>query len=114
MGDIGLLLREVSIINKVASPTKFPEYLASGVPVVVSRDVGNTTEVVEKTGLGVVVDVEAIEEQVEKVTDYIMSYRSNAEEIRKKCRETAEELFIFKDTEGLSRFYRSIMGEKSP
>jgi len=114
MGDIGLLLREGGIINRVASPTKFPEYLASGVPVVISRDVGNTTEVVEKTGLGVVVDVETIEEQVEKVADFIMSYRSNAEEIRKKCRATAEERFIFKDTEGLSRFYRSIMGAASP
>jgi len=111
MGDVGLLLRDDSIPNRVASPTKFPEYLACGLPVIISSGIGSATEVIEKTGLGVVIDIGSIGTEIEKVVDFISSCRDDASEMRRKCREKAEELFVFRDTEGLSRFYRGL--EKS-
>ncbi len=55
MGDYGLLLREESITNRVASPTKFAEYLAAGLKVIVSPHIGDFSEFVEKHGCGLVI-----------------------------------------------------------
>jgi glycosyltransferase involved in cell wall biosynthesis len=55
-GDAGLLLRERSLVNEVASPVKFAEYLAAGLPVIVSAGVGDYSALVERYAVGVVVD----------------------------------------------------------
>jgi hypothetical protein len=48
IGDYGLLIREQSITNKVASPVKFAEYLACGLDVIISEDLGDYSEFVVK------------------------------------------------------------------
>lgn len=40
-GDYGILYREESITNKVASPTKFAEYLSAGLKVIISGGIGD-------------------------------------------------------------------------
>lgn len=50
--DMGLLLREDRITNRVASPTKFAEYLSAGLPVLISPHVGDFSALVEQEGLG--------------------------------------------------------------
>jgi hypothetical protein len=45
-GDYGLLLREQSITNAVASPVKFAEYLACGLDVIISENLGDYTQFV--------------------------------------------------------------------
>jgi glycosyltransferase involved in cell wall biosynthesis len=57
--DFGFLLRKRCLINRVASPVKFLEYLASGVPVVVGPEVGDYSEMVRADRLGVVLDPES-------------------------------------------------------
>src|SRR5690606_2328804 len=44
--DCGLLIRERTLVNQVASPVKFAEYLAAGVPVLISEGVGDYSEAV--------------------------------------------------------------------
>ncbi len=51
--DMGILVREDTITNRVASPTKFAEYLACGLPVLISPHVGDFSELVVKHDLGV-------------------------------------------------------------
>lgn len=51
--DAALLLREDSITNRVASPTKFAEYLACGLPVVISAHIGDFSALVQANGLGI-------------------------------------------------------------
>lgn len=53
--DLGLLLREDTLINNVASPTKFAEYLMSGLPVIISSAVRDFAHIIDKTKFGVVV-----------------------------------------------------------
>ncbi|MBA2611565.1 MAG: hypothetical protein H0U95_06315 [Bacteroidetes bacterium] len=49
VGDYGLLIRENSITNKVASPVKYAEYLASGLKVILSDGLGDYSQLsVEK------------------------------------------------------------------
>lgn len=52
--DHGILLREDSITNRVASPTKFAEYLAAGLPVIISDGLGDFSGMVRREGLGTV------------------------------------------------------------
>ncbi len=53
--DAGLLLRQPSRLTKVVQPVKLGEYLAAGLPVVVSRGAGRVAEMVERSGAGIVV-----------------------------------------------------------
>jgi hypothetical protein len=54
--DYGLLLREPTITNRVASPTKFAEYLAAGLDVLISPGLGDLSDFVRRHGCGLVVD----------------------------------------------------------
>lgn len=53
IADAGLLLRESNPVNYVSSPTKFGEYLAAGVPVISTKGIGDTSDIIrnEKVGL---------------------------------------------------------------
>jgi hypothetical protein len=55
-GDIGLLLRESCPVNQVASPVKFGEYLAAGLPVVISDGIGDYSSLVREERLGVTLE----------------------------------------------------------
>ena len=54
--DVGLLLREDVVMNNVASPTKFAEYLMAGLPVIISAAVHDFAETVQVTEFGAVVN----------------------------------------------------------
>jgi hypothetical protein len=47
MCDFGLLIRDISTTNKVASPVKFAEYLACGLHVLISENLGDYSEFVK-------------------------------------------------------------------
>lgn len=63
--DLGLMIRDDIPTNNVASPTKLPEYLLSGLPVIISKNLGDYTEFVEKNELGFI--VENKEEDISKL-----------------------------------------------
>lgn len=52
IADYGMLLREESLTNRVASPTKFAEYLISGLPVLISQNLGDYSQFVEANACG--------------------------------------------------------------
>lgn len=54
VGDYGLLIRENSITNKVASPVKYAEYLASGLKVIISKDLGDYTQQSREKNWGII------------------------------------------------------------
>jgi len=56
--DIGILLREKNLVNRVASPIKFGEYLCCGLPVIISSGIGDTEEIIERHGIGRLIDLE--------------------------------------------------------
>ena len=55
VADYGILLREQSVTNLVASPTKFAEYLALGLPVLISENLGDYSEFVQHHNCGSIV-----------------------------------------------------------
>lgn len=54
--DIALLIRKKSVVNHVASPTKFAEYLATGLPVLLSAGIGDTAKIILDHNVGVLCD----------------------------------------------------------
>lgn len=59
LGDYGLLIREDSVTNQVASPTKFAEYLCGGLKVLISPKLGDYSALVEQDQLGHVIELGA-------------------------------------------------------
>lgn len=54
ISDYGILLRKTAFTNRVASPSKFADYLAAGCKLVISPEVGDFTDMVEEHELGIV------------------------------------------------------------
>lgn len=54
--DYGIMVRERTITNRVASPTKFAEYLSSGLRVITNEGLGDFSAMVKAHDLGLVVE----------------------------------------------------------
>lgn len=52
--DYGVLIREDSMTNRVSSPVKFAEYLAAGLDVIISENIGDYSEFVVKNNCGLI------------------------------------------------------------
>lgn len=50
-GDIGLLIRNETPVNAVAFPVKFAEYMACGLPVVISSSMKGICSIIDKKGI---------------------------------------------------------------
>ncbi len=86
--NFGILIRDNNLINNVASPLKFAEYLSAGLPVLISEGIGDTENIVKKNRIGVVIKnknyVDAISEMKNLLKD---------PEVYKRCRYIAETEF---------------------
>jgi glycosyltransferase involved in cell wall biosynthesis len=88
MSDIGLLVRVPSVISEVASPVKFAEYLACGVPVIAYPNIGDTQKIIDQEQVGVVINPSNevyTEQQIQK----LLSELSDRETLALHCRTTA-------------------------
>ena len=79
-GDVGLLLRKQDLVNHVASPTKFAEYLGCGLPVLCTDGIGDISSLVRAENLGWImkdpfsrVEREEILEQINKAPREFLS-----------------------------------------
>lgn len=52
--DMGILIREQSVTNRVAAPTKFAEYLSAGLPVIISENIGDYSAFVKTNNCGII------------------------------------------------------------
>lgn len=57
--DAGLLLRKDHPVNRVSSPTKFGEYMAAGVPVIATKNIGDFSQIIEEENLGLVLPLDS-------------------------------------------------------
>jgi len=65
--DLSILLREDVPMNNVASPTKFAEYLMTGLPVVISENVGDFSQFVKDHNCGYVLPSDYNSEDLQKI-----------------------------------------------
>lgn len=94
--DVGLLLRDSSIVNRVASPVKFAEYLACGVPVIITDSVGDYPEIVESQRIGLVIkSAESSHESDLALQEFLWALTDSAEQIRERAFRTAATQFTW-------------------
>lgn len=85
--DMGLMLREDLPLNHNAYPTKFAEYLASGVPVLMSPHIHSIAHLVIENNLGEVIEVkDDYSDDIEKIYS---KYKNNMS-YKKHCSEYAK------------------------
>lgn len=95
---LGVSFRKATFSQIAASPTKIPEYLAAGLPVVSNRGIGDTDELLARARVGVLVrdfDEESLaraaEEALRLADDPLVAAR---------CVETAREFFDLRSVGG--------------
>ena len=57
IADAGLLLRKDHPVNLVSSPTKFGEYMAAGIPIITTENIGDISGIVLHENLGLVLSL---------------------------------------------------------
>jgi glycosyltransferase involved in cell wall biosynthesis len=90
-GDVGLCLVASSFSKTASAPTRLGEYLAAGMPVVVTPRVGDLEALVESEGVGVVLRAE----DESAIADAGARIRALAgdPDVRERCRRVASERF---------------------
>jgi glycosyltransferase involved in cell wall biosynthesis len=105
--EVGFLVRRPGVVNETSFPTKFGEYVAAGVPVV-TTDIGwEVSDIVRRTGCGVIVGVEAEPARVAReILDFRQRCRTD-DAVREGCRRAtallARDRWIDELAEGLRR-----------
>jgi glycosyltransferase involved in cell wall biosynthesis len=101
--DIGVLFRRPSFVNRVASPMKFPEYLASGVPIIINENVGDFSNLVEKESLGYLIRNDRItSELIDNIHNDLLD---NRKKYRMVCRSYAKKFDLKLNVEIYKKIY---------
>jgi glycosyltransferase involved in cell wall biosynthesis len=89
--SLGVSFRKPTFSQIAASPTKIPEYLASGLPVICNTGIGDTDELISKERVGVVINgfTDADYRQALRQLEEIF----NQPELAHRCREVARKYF---------------------
>ena len=89
-GDVGLLLRDASPVNRVASPVKFAEYLACGLPIILTEGVGDYSALVQRKGIGCVLPhLNASRDLHAALSCFLERYQNSFHALRKQCTASA-------------------------
>jgi glycosyltransferase involved in cell wall biosynthesis len=91
-GDLAVSFIKPCFSKLSSSPTKIGEYLASGLPIITNRGIGDVDELVERSAVGVLVD--AFDRRAyRKALRQALQLLESREEVRHRCRLVAEEEF---------------------
>lgn len=97
--DATVLLRDLDAVNAVASPIKFGESLACGVPVLLSEGIGDASPLVRDRGLGAVFSGPELagEGDDSELERFLGEQAADAAGLAGRCRRAAEELWSWEE-----------------
>jgi glycosyltransferase involved in cell wall biosynthesis len=98
MADIGLLLRKNDVVNKVSSPTKFGEYLAAGIPILMTNNIGDFSSWINKN-IGLILPDNIFDqindtcsnEDLKNIINFVEKIKSNKARVGQECKSFARE-----------------------
>ena len=99
-GDVGLCLYADGFSRRACSPTRFAEFLAAGMPVAVTRGVGDLERIVEEADVGCVIDRD--DDASLRAVGRRLAEMAATREVQVRCREVAAERFDADD--GAARY----------
>jgi len=110
--DVGLLLREPCLVNRVASPVKFAEYLAAGLPVLLTEQIGDYSALAAAHRVGCVIPYADLQSgDGAPLRDFFAEVHENRPAWRDRCRQTAEaELSNDRHCRRVVRVYEGLTG----
>jgi len=91
VADVGVLLRVDNLVNRAASPIKFAEYLAAGLPVILSDCIGDSGALARKKGVGFILS-ELTRSAYKKVAQHVRE-TDFSQELRVCCHDTAFQVY---------------------
>lgn len=101
---LGISFRKPTFSQIAASPTKIPEYLAAGLPVISNEGIGDTDEIVESESVGIIVR-ELNSEAYVRAAEGALSLASESG-IEDRCKRVARECFDLNQIGGVR--YRKV------
>lgn len=106
--DAGLSFVKAGYATQSRSPTKIPEYLACGLPIIANRGVGDVDALIEENGVGVLVEDFSAESYLGALKEF-----DALGDVREKCRETARTKFDLTEVGGkrYRTLYNRLMAE---
>jgi glycosyltransferase involved in cell wall biosynthesis len=86
--DCGIIMRDDVTVNNVASPIKIGEYLACGLPVILTKGIGDYSEMIQSSGCGLVLD------EGKDIAVQVIDYLANADfgQLREKTQVLAKQM----------------------
>lgn len=111
---LAISFRKPTFSQIAASPTKVPEYLAAGVPVISNRGIGDTDSVIEENKVGIITD-NFDETDLAAAVDQSLNLLADAE-LYNRCRRTALENFDLEKVGGVRylKVYERINHQNPP
>jgi glycosyltransferase involved in cell wall biosynthesis len=96
-GDVGLLFCEPAARYEDWFPIKFPEYLSAGLPVALNSLVGDLPGLVERRGVGWVVDVDLDEVELNRRAEEIAAQvTTERDRLRERALAVCSELYMWR------------------
>jgi hypothetical protein len=97
LAHCGVLLRHRHPVNEVSSPTKFGEYLAAGLPVLMTDSIGDFSGVARSKSVGLIIGPrflesgELPEHQLEHIIEFVRESMTDRRIIAARCQKVARE-----------------------
>jgi len=92
LADVGIFFIKTCLSKTASCPTKFGEYLACGLPVIINKGIGDTEEIVRKNRIGVVVEDFSAQEYRRKI-EQMKELLKEGDALKRRCRDVAERYF---------------------
>lgn len=101
--DLAFMLRDDRELNRVASPVKFPEYLAAGLAVVASPGTGDVSSYIEERGVGALVAPTELTAGADSVRSLLRELQADRAAFTQRSRALARERFAWQAHEATFR-----------
>ena len=92
LADVGIFFIKSCFSKTASCPTKFGEYLACGLPVVINKGIGDTEQIVRENRVGVVMEDFSAQEYRKKIEE-LKELLKEGDALRRRCRNVAERYF---------------------
>jgi glycosyltransferase involved in cell wall biosynthesis len=110
-GDAGLAFIKPCFSKLASSPTKYAEYLACGLPLIINAGIGDSDVLITREKVGALV-TDFSEAEYAQASTIILGFAGDVEGTRQRTREVAERLFDVRQVgvQLYGRLYEAVLG----
>jgi|GEM_PF-5060313 len=95
--DIGIIVRDSNLLNRIASPLKIGEYLSAGLSVILTENIGCYSDLIRDKNVGCIISGVNLEEDVVIIRKFINDYLLDKGFYQSKSLEVSQSMFLSYD-----------------